>query len=99
MNEVILTHELKRYSLNIEREVPVSSKYDKKKFGEGCIIRNDKRRTQIKSICVHSVLCARISNLKKSLKSGRILFLMILLVHSAISCNQIKPHAFSQCTR
>jgi GxxExxY protein len=33
--EVVLTHELKKNSLNVERQVPVSIKYDGIKFDEG----------------------------------------------------------------
>jgi len=33
--EVVLTHELKKHDLNVERQVPVSIEYDGIKFDEG----------------------------------------------------------------
>lgn len=33
--EVVLTHELKKHGLNVERQVPVSIEYDGIKFDEG----------------------------------------------------------------
>ncbi|MBS1258217.1 MAG: hypothetical protein MAG551_01270 [Candidatus Scalindua arabica] len=51
--EVVLTHELKKHGLNIERQVPVSIEYDGIKFDEGFradIIIENKVILELKSI-------------------------------------------------
>ncbi len=51
--EVVLTHELKKHGLNIERQVPVSIEYDGIKFEEGFradIIIENKVILELKSI-------------------------------------------------
>ena len=41
--EIVFTHELKKHGLKVEREVPISSEYDGKKFDEGWNIKNINR--------------------------------------------------------
>ncbi len=51
--EVVLTHELKKHSLNVERQVPVSIEYDGIKFDEGFradIIIENKVILELKSV-------------------------------------------------
>jgi len=51
--EVVLTHELKKHGLNVERQVPVSIEYDGIKFDEGFradIIIENKVILELKSI-------------------------------------------------
>ena len=51
--EVVLTHELKKHGLNIERQVPVSIEYDGIKFEEGFradIIIENKVILELKSV-------------------------------------------------
>ncbi len=51
--EVVLTHELKKHGLNVERQVPVSIEYDGIKFDEGFradIIIESKVILELKSI-------------------------------------------------
>ena len=64
--EIVLTHELKKHGLNVERQVPVSIEYDGIKFDEGWNFKNCKRKTQTKPIFLLSTrrLCVRISNLR-----------------------------------
>jgi GxxExxY protein len=51
--EVVLTHELKKHDLNVERQVPVSIEYDGIKFDEGFradIIIDNKVILELKSV-------------------------------------------------
>jgi GxxExxY protein len=51
--EIVLTHELKKHGLNVERQVPVSIEYDGIKFDEGFIadiIIENKVILELKSI-------------------------------------------------
>ncbi len=51
--EVVLTHELKKHGLNVERQVPVSIEYDGIKFDEGFradIIIENKVILELKSV-------------------------------------------------
>ncbi len=51
--EVVLTHELKKHGINVERQVPVSIEYDRIKFDEGFradIIIENKVILELKSI-------------------------------------------------
>ncbi len=51
--EVVLTHELKKHGLNVERQVPVSIEYDGIKFDEGFradVIIDNKVILELKSV-------------------------------------------------
>ena len=51
--EVVLTHELKKHGLNVERQVPISIEYDGIKFDEGFradIIIDNKFILELKSV-------------------------------------------------